>query len=427
MELLFSNVTCVTMDCENKNRVSEHMYIGVEDGKITYLSDVPPTEKAEKIIEDENLVVIPGLINAHSHVAMTRLRGCANDLPLEEWLFGNIIKREDMFTPEDVYYGSLLGMLESVSTGTVALCDMYSRLEAIAQAAEKVGIKINLTNAITSFDENEDLSKNRATTENLTIMEKYKDSRLVNGVNGIHGVYTSHPRAWRHMKDMAVENGKPMYVHASETKTEHENSIAKFGATPLKALDNNGILEVPTAAAHCVWVSDDDMELMKEKNVTAVHCPSSNLILASGVAKVKKMLDMGINVALGTDGAASNNSLDMFSEMKLASLLQKGTTLDSTAVSAYDALKMATVNGAKALGIKSGMIKVGYNADLAVLDFTRIGLSPCYDVINNIVYSAHGSDVVMTVIDGKIVYDHGKFSADIDIDKLRKTIQDSIN
>jgi len=427
MELLFRNVTVVTMDSERAEKVSEHMNIGISDGKITYLSNEMPAESADRVIDGEGLVVIPGLINAHSHIAMTRLRGCANDLPLEEWLFGNIIKREDTFTPEDVYYGSLLGMLEAVSTGTTALCDMYFKLDSIAKAAEQIGIKINLTNAITSFDENEDLCENRATIENLSIMKDYADSRLVKGVNGIHGVYTSYPRAWRHMKDMADENGQHMCVHASETKTEHENSIAKYGATPIGALANNGVLDIPTVAAHCVWVSDEDMEIMKEKNVTAVHCPSSNLILASGVARVKKMLDMGINVALGTDGAASNNSLDMFSEMKLASMLQKGTTLDSTAVSAYDALKMATVNGAKALQLESGMIKVGYNADLAVLDFRRIGLSPCYDVVNNIVYSAHGSDVVMTVVDGKIVYDHGKFSADIDIDELRKTIQDSIN
>ncbi len=427
MELLFHDVTAVTMDCESDVRVSEHMYIGIENGKITYLSDKEPTEAPEKIICGENLVVIPGLINMHSHIAMTRLRGCANDMPLEEWLFDNIFKREALLTPEDIYYGSLLGMLESVSTGTVALCDMYSRPDSISKAAEKIGIRLSITNAITSFDEDEDLFKNNATIENTQIIKKYKDSRYVDGMNGIHGVYTSYPRAWQHIRDMSLENGRPLSVHISETKTEHENSIAKYGSTPLKALDDNGVLDVPVIAAHCVWVSDDDMKLMKEKNVTVVHCPSSNMILASGVARVKKMLDMGINVSLGTDGAASNNSLDMFAEMKLASLLQKGISLDAAAISAYDVLKMATVNGANAMGIKSGMIKVGYNADLAVLDFSRIGLTPCYDVINNIVYSAHGSDVVMTVIDGKIVYDHGSFSADIDVDELRKIIRDSIN
>lgn len=424
MELLFRNVTVLPMDDTLEERVLRNMCIGIDKGKIAYFGAYEPSENAGRVVEGENLVVIPGLINAHSHIPMILLRGSSNDVPLEEWLFEHIFPREAKLTGEDIHAGSLLGMLEAISTGTTALCDMYMNLDAIASAAEKVGIRLHLTNALTSFDENENLEENRSFLQNRLIREKYRDSCLIKSLNGIHAVYTSYPRAWERVRKEAEENGKPINVHVSETKTEQENCIEKYGTTPLQTLDRYGVLDVGCIAAHCVYLTDEDIELMREKNVTAVHCPTSNLMLASGIADVSKYIKRGVNVALGTDGAASNNSLDMFEEMKLASLLQKGISLDPTAISAYDALKMATVNGAKALRLNSGVIKEGCNADLAVLDFSRIGLTPCYDHVANVVYSANGSDVAMTVIDGKIVYEYGRFACGIDIGKLRKAVED---
>jgi 5-methylthioadenosine/S-adenosylhomocysteine deaminase len=240
----------------------------------------------------------------------------------------------------------------------------------------------------------------------------------------IHAEYTSIPKVWTALAEYAVQNGLGMHVHLSETRSEHENCIAKYGMTPAAVFSKYGVFDVPTIAAHCVWVSEEDIAILAEKGVTAVNNPVSNMKLASGIAPVSEMIAADVNVALGTDSVASNNSHDMFEEIKAAALAQKVRKLDPVALTAEDALRMATVNGAKAQQRQGecGMIRPGMDADLIMLDFDRPHLTPCHNVISNLVYSARGSDVVMNMVRGKIIYKDGEFLT-LDIEKIKHDVR----
>ena len=238
----------------------------------------------------------------------------------------------------------------------------------------------------------------------------------------IHGEYTSSAPLWQWTADFAQKNQLGMHVHISETKLEHEQSLQRHGKTPLAILDQYGVWERGGTAAHCVWVSDEDMDLMARKHITAVHNPVSNLKLGSGVARLPKMLEVGVNVALGTDGVSSNNSADLFEEIKLAAMLHKGVSRDPMAVTAHQALEMATVNAARALGRNTGVVAPGKVADLILVDFTRPNLTPCHDVEENLVFAARGGDVSMNMARGKIIYEKGEFFT-LDLEKIRSEVE----
>jgi 5-methylthioadenosine/S-adenosylhomocysteine deaminase len=293
-------------------------------------------------------------------------------------------------------------------------------MDVTADAVHDAGLLANISNGIIAFDKDTyDFTKDHVYDQTTRAIEKYAggDGRVKIDA-AIHGVYTSFPPAWEQVTDFAHKHNLQMHVHLSETQTEQETCMANFGTTPTQMFNRYGVFDVPTTAAHAVWVTNEDMAILAEKGVTVAHNPISNLKLASGLAPVQKIKNAGVNVALGTDGVASNNSHDLFEELKMASLLQKYATGDPTAMPAFEALAMATVNGAKAQGRghESGMIKVGYDADVLLMDFDNPRQTLCYDPVLNLAYSTSGRDVEMTICRGKVLYEKGEFMT-IDIEK----------
>jgi len=430
MDTLFSNVTIVTMD--ESMHVYSDAFLGVEGGKVSYLSKkVPPGEtKPEKIIDGTGMVLMPGLINCHTHLPMTILRGYADDYDLNTWLTEHIFPKEDRLDDRCVKAAALLGMAECLQFGVTSVSEMYDHVGAIAEAAAESGIKANISRGATMFLGDEfDFETFPACRELVEAQAKWNnfDSGRIRIEAGVHAEYTSTYQYWDAISNYARGEGLHMQVHLSETKSEHESCLEKYGLTPAELLDCHHVFDVPTAAAHCVWLSESDMRLLAKRHVSAVHCPVSNLKLASGTADVMAMVKAGMNVCLGTDGAASNNNLDLFEEMKLAALLAKGKTGDPTAVAAPAALMMATVCGARAQGREAecGMIKVGMDADLILVDFTRPHLMPCHNVISNLVYSARGSDVALTMVRGRVLYAGGRFTT-IDLNAVVRELAEYV-
>jgi len=421
MDILFKNITAVTM--EQDTPVLTNVDVGVSYGKITHLAESSSDVRllaTTRIIDGTNKVLMPGLYNCHSHGAMAMFRGYANDRNLEDWLFNYIFPAEEKWTPELLRTGALLAIAEMISSGTIAFTDMYSLMGITAAVADEAGVLANISNGIITFDKNSyNFSRDHVYKQTMLAMENLSGDGRIKIDASIHGVYTSHPDAWEQVVEFARKHELGMHVHLSETATEHEGCKEEYGTTPTQIFARHGVFDMPTVAAHAVWVTDEDIEILAEKGVTVATCPISNLKLASGLAPVIKMQAAGINVAIGTDGVASNNSHDVFEELKMASVLQKYISNDPTALPAFDALKMATVNGAKAQGRghSSGMIKVGCDADILLIDFDNPRQTVCYDPVLNLAYSTSGRDVEMTMCRGKILYEKGEFKT-IDIEKI---------
>ena len=419
MDTLFSNVTVVTMD--EALRVIYSGFVGVTDGKISWLDRIPPAEPPQKIIDGTGMVLMPGLINCHTHMPMSLLRGCADDLALSEWLNDHIFPREERFDGRVVKAATLLSIAECLRFGVTSVSDMYDHCEEIAQAVAESGIKANLSRGTTLFSDDFDFETFPACRELVALKEKwdgYDDGRIRVEAS-IHAEYTSDYRLWDALSEYAINEGLGMQLHLSETQAEHEACKERYGLTPTQLLDCHHVFDTHAVAAHCVWLEPEDMRLLAKRGVTAVHCPVSNLKLVSGRADVTGMIRAGMNVALGTDGAASNNNLDMFEEIKAASLMAKSRENDPKALPAQAALLMATVCGARAQRRERecGMIKLGMDADLIMLDFTAPQLMPCHSVLSHLVYAASGRDVILTMVRGKVLYASGRYLT-IDLDAV---------
>lgn len=426
MDTLFSNVTVVTMD--ERMSVWTDAFVGVTDGKISWLSKKAPEEKPQQIIDAAGMVLMPGLIDCHTHLPMELLRGYADDLALQEWLNDYIFPREDHLDARSVKAATLLGIAECLRFGITSVSDMYNFSEAEAEAIAESGIKANLSRGTTMFlGDDFDFETFPACQELVALHEKWDgyDGGRIKIEASIHGEYTSTYQLWDALAEYAINNGLGMHVHLSETKKEHDECVEKYGLTPAQLLDCHHVFDARTTAAHCVHLTEDDMKLLAKRKVSAVHCPISNLKLASGCADVMGMVKAGMNICLGTDSVASNNNLDMFEEIKACALMAKGKTGDPTAVPAEAALMMATVCGAKAQGREKecGMIKEGMDADLILLDFSQPHLIPCHNVLSQLVYAASGHDVVMTMVRGKILYAAGKYPT-IDLGAVVKELHD---
>lgn len=419
MDTLFTNITAVTMD--EAMQVLYDCYIGVTDGKISYISKKAPEEKPQQIINGEGMVLMPGLINCHTHVAMSILRGYADDYDLSTWLNDYIFPREDRMDGRTTKAAALLSIAEFLRFGVTSFSDMYDYCDEIAQAAAEAGIKANIGRGTTLWTDDFDFDTHKGCTELRELKEKWDgyDNGRIKVDAGIHGEYTSRYPLWDAVSEYAINEKLGMHVHLSETKAEHESCKEKYGLSPAQLLDCHHVFDAPAIAAHCVWLEEDDMKLLAKRKVTAVHCPVSNLKLASGCADVTAMVKAGMNVALGTDGVASNNNGDLFEEIKAAALMAKGRSGDPTALPAQAPLMMATVCGARAQRREKecGMIKLGMDADLIMLDFTQPHLMPCHNVISQLVYAASGHDVIMTMVRGKILYAAGKYMT-IDLDAV---------
>lgn len=411
MDTLFANATVVTMD--EDLRVLFSAFVGVTDGKISYLSRKAPEERPQKIINAEGMVLMPGLINCHTHLPMSLLRGYADDCATAQWLEDYIFPREDRLDGRSVKAAALLSIAECLRFGTTSVSDMYFFSDEIAQAVAQSGIKANLSRSMTLFSEEFDFEKDPACLEMVALKEKWHgyDNGRIRIDAAIHGEYTSDYRLWDVLGEYAVNEKIGMHVHLSATQQEHESCLSRNGLTPAQVLDCHGVFHTRAIAAHCVWLEPEDMQLLAKRKVSAVHCPVSNLKLASGCAKVSDMVKSGMNVALGTDGGASNNNLDLFEEIKAASLMAKAASSDPKALPAQAAVMMATVCGARAQGREQecGMIRPGMDADLILLDFTAPHLMPCHNVMSHLAYSVSGHDVVMTMVRGQVLYSAGKY------------------
>lgn len=427
MDTLFSNVTVVTMDEEL--RVLFSAFVGVTDGKISYLSETAPEEKPKQIINGEGMVLMPGLINCHTHLAMSPMRGYADDVELQTWLEQYIFPTEDRLDDRCVKAGTLLSLAECLRFGTTSVSDMYFFSEAVAQAIAESGIKANLSRSVSLMpDEEFDFEKYYRCQEQVALKDKWHgyDNGRIRVDAAIHAEYTSDHRLWDALSEYAINEGIGMHVHLSETSAEHEACKERYGLTPAQLLDCHHVWDAkPAIAAHCVWLEPEDMQLLAKRKVSAVHNPCSNLKLASGCAKVEDMVRAGMNVALGTDSNVSNNTLDMFEEIRAATLMAKGRSLDPKALPAQAAVMMATVCGARAQGREDecGMIKVGMDADVILLDFTQPHLMPCHNVMSHLAYCVSGHDVVMTMVRGNILYSAGKYHT-IDLEAVVRELAD---
>lgn len=423
MDILFKNITIVTMD-EN-NFIIDNGYLGVTNGKISYLSKFIPKITPLKEIDGKGKVVMPGLINCHTHIPMSILRGYADDCELYDWLYNHIFKAEAKMDDRCIELGALLSIAEMLSTGTTSITDMYINAPSIAKAVAETGIRANICNGSFCFTENYNPQEDDNYLQFIDVFNRYHnyDCGRIKIDVGIHGEYTSIPEFWNFWSKIAKTYNLNMHVHLSETKMEHENCKKKYGKTPTEIFIEHQVLDTHANLAHCVWLEEKDMELISQKKASVCHNPVSNLKLASGIANITEMIEKGINICLGTDGVASNNTHDLFEELKLAALLAKGKTLNAKVIPAKEALKMATINGAKSQNRDNiGAIKIGYDADLIMLDFDNIFHTPIHDVISSLVYNTTGRDVLLTMVQGKILYEYGKFNT-IDIEKIKEEIK----
>ncbi|MFZ3062498.1 MAG: amidohydrolase family protein [Actinomycetota bacterium] len=406
--LLITNAIVVTMDDEQ--RVIPEGDIFVEDGTIKYVGEKGQYSYPEnvRVIEGKGKVALPGLINAHTHAAMTLFRGYADDLALQEWLETKIWPREAHLKPDDVYWGTLLATAEMIRGGTTTFADMYYYADEVAHAVVDSGIRASLCGVLLGIlpTAAEDLKKA------INFVEKWHDSKdsRITTMFGPHALYTCQPE---HLKEVAKEArrlGVGIHIHLLETKNERDEILKLGGQEPFTILRESGLLDLPILAAHAVYLNQDEVELVRGLPFRPVHNPGSNMKLASGIAPIPDYLEAGISVAIGTDGAASNNNLDMFEEIRLTALLHKVNTTNPTVISAYQALEMATRGGALALGLENeiGQLREGMRADIILVDVKRSHLTPLYDVVAHLVYSARACDVTTTIVDGEILMDDGK-------------------
>ncbi len=387
-------------------------FLGVRGDTIDYIGAEKPAGEYAEHKEMKNKLLMPGLINCHSHSPMVLLRGIGSGLPLQEWLFDKVFPIEDRLVPEDIAAGTRLALLEMIAGGTTSFSDMYFFPAETVAAVAEAGVKANLNRCVQCFDENQTVEQNTQIPQSLALFEQYH-----NAENGriridfsIHAEYTCKSHIVRAYSELCRERGGRMHIHLSETRKEVEECIVRHGVSPVQWFEDLGTLASPTAAAHCVAVSDEDIAIMKRRGVSVVHNPTSNLKLGSGFAPVRKFMDAGINLALGTDGAASNNNLDLFEEMHLAAIMHCGYHCDPTAVRAAEVLDMATVNGAKLQGRDdTGVLAVGKKADLIALDLDRPHLYPNFDTPALLTCAAHASDVCLTMVDGKVLYENGEY------------------
>lgn len=398
---------------DNEFHTAEHMNVLVEDGVFRYVGPEAADHWSGEYIDGRNRLMMPGFYNTHCHVPMTLTRGMGEGLSLNDWLTKKMFPFEKKLTGEDCYYGALLGAMELMAGGCVSISDMYFHIMDIAQALDEAGMKANICHGLSMSDPHmkpEGL-KGWKDTENLLRQTEQQKNGRIRVDMGIHAEYTSTDTLVRAAAGFAKDHGLRIHTHISETRKEHEECKKNHGGqTPVQYLKSCGLFENPVLAAHCVWLEQEDQEIMAESRATISHCISSNLKLGSGIAPISRYLDQGINVVVATDGAASNNNLDMMEEIHLAAMAGKGMFQDPTILGPEQVLKMATVNGAQAQGRwDCGVIEAGRRADFIILELDRPHLIPVHSLISNIVYSAQSSDLYMTVIDGKPVYKNGEF------------------
>lgn len=411
--MIFANIKLL----DENFKVLENMFLQTREDKIAYIGTTMPekTSADEEVYDGKGKFLMNGFYNTHCHVPMTILRGYGEGLSLQDWLFTKIFPFEAKLTPEDVYWTTKLGAMELISSGCAGISDMYFHIESEAKALDESGIKANICNGVTSFNPDEDLAGNRGWNETWSLLDSVKNGKFSSRIKvdmGLHAEYTNNERVAKLIAEGAKNAGLGIHAHLSETAKEQAECAERHnGQTPAQFMKAAGVMDCPAQFAHCVYVTEEDEEILKKAGSFLIHNPSSNLKLGSGIAPVKRWLEKGLKVCIGTDGASSNNNLDMMEEIHIAALLCRGATKDANAVSAAEIVKMATVNGALAQGRKDcGAVKVGNKADIIVFDLMKPNLQPDFDTLANVVFSAQSSDIVMNMIDGRVVYRDGNFA-----------------
>lgn len=420
--MLFKDITVLT----EKGTEISHSYVAIEGDRITHVQLEQPQGSFDRVYDGRGKLLMPALYNAHAHVPMTLLRGRGDNLPLDRWLNEAIFPFEAHITEEATYHGTLLGIAEMLRFGVVSFTDMYFQTDARARAVLESGIKCNLSDCVVCPDPNLSYFDLPLAAENERWIKEYHgagDGRLLIDMS-LHAEYTSTPLMVESLATAAKEAGVRMQVHVSETQKEVAECIERHGKTPPVYLAELGLFDVPATADHCVWLTDEDRRVLAEKQVFVACCPASNAKLGSGIADVKAMKEAGIILALGTDGVASNNNHNMFKDLYLLSLLQRAGDADPVFLSAGELVGIATRNGALSQGREDcGRIEVGARADLVVLDIDTAWMQPIHTMAENVVYSAEGADVAMTMVDGTILYENGEFST-IDVEReIARTIE----
>ncbi|WP_165056119.1 MULTISPECIES: amidohydrolase [unclassified Adlercreutzia] len=420
--MLFKNIGILDENLDYQSG----QWVGVKDGRIAYIGAAAPADADAygEAYDGAGKLMMPALANAHAHAPMTLLRGYAENLPLQRWLNEKCWPFEGKMTPEDMYWGTVLSCAEMARYGTVSFSDMYYATPERVQAVTEAGMKANLCESELFF-EPKPFSAYAICAKMEDFVARYHgaaDGRIRMDYN-IHAEYTSNPQTCADIAAIAKEKGLPIHLHLSETKSEHEECKQRHdGMTPLAYFESIGVLDVPVTAAHCVWVDDADIEIMVKRGVSAVSNPASNMKLGSGYAPLAQMLDAGVNVCLGTDGMASNNNHDMFADMYLMGLIYKGHALDPAIITPKQVITAATRAGMLSQGREdSGLLKEGFKADLCVLDVTGPQWCPMTDVLCNVVFAGSGSDVVLTMCDGEVIYRDGAF-ATIDVEKAKAEV-----
>lgn len=406
MNIHFKDILAV-LPSEEKGFEIRETNIYVTDDRISGIGSAPENFKADKIYDGKNKLLSTGLINAHNHAYMSVFRNSADDVLFEEWLYNRILPKEDLLNDEDLYWGTQLSCLEMLKSGTTAFLDMHISKNVVPKAVEDVGMRAVISKGIVGAGDAEyGMTRLAAAKEE---MENYKDSKFVSFMFGPHAIYTCDGEYLKIVAEEARKMGKPIHIHLDESPVEHREALEKYGKTPTEYLDSLGIFDVKTICAHCVQLTDSDIEILARKGVSVAANPVSNLKLANGIAPIKKMLDAGVNVAIGTDGPGSNNGQNMFREMNFHSLLHKGLNHDAEAVSAAETYRCATINGAKALCLDGcGVLEVGKKADLFVMDINQPQFYPRNNLMAALCYSARGTEVETVLVDGKILIENGK-------------------
>ena len=382
----------------------------IQNGRIAQIGAVAPL-RADKTIDCTDKLVIPGLINCHTHMYMSIFRNYADDLSFGDWLFGKILPAEDKLTPEDAYWCNLLSCIEMIKSGTTCFLDMHMFIHQCAKAARQTGMRAVLSRGLVGDDPQDEAGLHRI-DEALTEAAAYQNDDLLTFMLAPHAIYTCGEDYLRHLVTVARENNLPFHLHLSETQTEFDDAMAKYGLTPTAYLEKLGLLTVPTVAAHCVYLTDEDIAILQRHNVSVATNPISNMKLGNGFAPVSRLLAAGVNVCLGTDSAASNNALNLFREMSALSYIHKGVDKNGQSLTAIEALTIATQNGANALGLadKIGSLTVGKQADLAILDLNQPAFIPRNNLAASLVYSANGSEVETVIINGQIVMEQRRIT-----------------
>lgn len=401
--LLIKNCTLISMD-EKREKIEEKMDILIEDNKISKIGKNLQVEENVKVINANGKVAMPGLINTHSHISMSVFRETVDGYKTQDWLEKEIWPREDKLTADDIYWATKLSCIEMIKTGSTTINDMYFFTDEIIKAALESGIRLQTTRTLMGYDKNDESRLN----ELKELLNKYKEEDTISFNVGIHGLYTSNEEYVKKCVEFAKQENLPIHMHFCENAQEREDIKREYKVeNPSEVIDRD-FKNIHNILAHCVKLEEKDLEILSNTNSYISHCPVSNLKLGCGIAPINKMLEKGINVSLGTDGQGSGSNLDMFETMKYTALLQKGINENPQLLDAYEVLKMATINGAKALKLdeKIGTISENKEADIILIDLSEVITQPINNIFAEIVYNVKGNNVDTTIINGKVLMEN---------------------